>query len=95
MPGAYSFAMDVDDNGNIWAGGSLGEYTTKWGVGFGGNLMIPFGNIDANGVPFSGSVPRFVDVPSTVVPAGMQGQGRRPDSLSVRNGHRPAGHRGA
>jgi len=75
MPGAYSFSFDVDDGGNIWAGGGLGEYTTKWGVGGGGNLVIPFGDIDTHGVPFSGSVPKFVSVPSTLVPAANLDRG--------------------
>ena len=70
MPAPYAKGVDVDDNGNIWVGGKLNEHDS--GLREGGNLFIPFGDIDANGVPFSGSVPRFVDIPNALIPIANQ-----------------------
>lgn len=72
MPYMYSKGVDIDDNGNVWVAGKFNEHSS--GSREGGNLMIPFGNIDKNGVPFSGSVPQFVDVPSTLISPEDQGK---------------------
>ncbi|MBK9393544.1 MAG: hypothetical protein IPN40_06465 [Uliginosibacterium sp.] len=72
MPHVYSRGFDVDDNGNVWVAGKLNEYNSGWREG--GNIVIPFGSIDANGVPFQGSVPRNVDVPISLIDAADRGK---------------------
>jgi hypothetical protein len=72
MPYMFSRGIDIDDNGNVWVAGKFNEHSS--GSREGGNLMIPFGSIDDNGVPFSGSVPKFVDVPSTLISPEDQGK---------------------
>lgn len=71
MPFPYAKGLDIDDNGNIWVAGKLNEHSNAFREG--GNLVIPFGSIDANGVPFSGSVPKFVDIPKSLIPTADQG----------------------
>lgn len=71
MPATYTKSIDVDELGNIWVAGALQEYSSKFR--YGGNLIIPFGSIDANGVPFLGSVPRFVDVARQLISPSDQG----------------------
>jgi len=72
MPHVYARGFDVDDNGNVWVAGKFNEHNN--GYREGGNLVIPFGNIDGNGVPFLGSVPRFVDIPSTLIDTADRGK---------------------
>jgi hypothetical protein len=72
MPYMYSKGVDIDDNGNVWVAGKFNEHNIKDREG--GNLMIPFGNIDKNGEPISGSVPKFVDVPSALISPEDQGK---------------------
>lgn len=45
----FSETVDVDADGNIWMGGGLSEYSATYQAG--GNWVIPFGGIDAHGVP--------------------------------------------
>lgn len=71
MPAVYTKSIDVDEAGNIWVGGALQEHSSKFR--YGGNLIIPFGSVDANGVPFLGSAPRFVDVPRQLISPEDQG----------------------
>lgn len=65
MPFPFARGMDIDDNGNLWVAGKFNAHNAGWREG--GNLVIPFGSIDANGVPFSGSQPAFVDVPAALI----------------------------
>jgi hypothetical protein len=71
MPQMFARGIDIDDNGNIWVAGMFNEHNNGYRAG--GNLIIPFGSIDGNGVPFSGSVQQFVDVPSTLISPEDQG----------------------
>ena len=71
MPAMFARGLDIDDNGNVWVAGAFNEHSYEFRGG--GNLIIPFGSIDANGVPFSGSVQKFVDVPSTLISLEDQG----------------------
>ena len=71
MPHVFSRGFDIDDNGNVWVAGKFNEHND--GYREGGNLVIPFGSIDGKGVPFLGSVPRFVDVPSSLIDAADVG----------------------
>ncbi|MBS1207807.1 MAG: repeat containing protein [Proteobacteria bacterium] len=71
MPFPYAAGIDVDDNGNVWVAGKLNVHNNAFREG--GNLVIPFGSIDANGVPFSGSTPKFVDIPISLIPTADQG----------------------
>ncbi len=73
LPHPYTTTIDVDDLGNIWLGGKLNEYSAYWKSG--GNLLIPFGGTDGNGIPlFSRSQFRFVDVPHAQIPAADVGK---------------------
>ena len=71
MPSPYARGFDIDDQGNVWVAGRFNEHND--GFREGGNLVIPFGLVDGNGVPFSGSVPRFVDVPSSLIDVADRG----------------------
>jgi len=71
MPYPFARGIDIDDNGNIWVAGKFNAHND--GQREGGNLVIPFGSVDDNGVPFSGSVPKFVDVPSALISPEDQG----------------------
>ena len=72
-PEPYTATVDVDDNGNIWIGGKLNEYSAYWRGG--GNLLIPFSGTDAYGTPlFTRSEFRYINVPSAQLPAGDVGK---------------------
>lgn len=72
MPFPYATGIDIDDNGNIWVAGMFNEH--NHGQNYGGNLMIPFGDIDAKGVPFKNSVPEYVDIPQDLILPEDRGQ---------------------
>lgn len=66
LPNPYSQAIDIDDNGNIWIGGGLAEYSSYYGAG--GVLLIPCDGIDSNGVPiYSTSTFKHLDIPSSLL----------------------------
>ena len=65
MPYPSAKGIDIDDKGNIWVAGKFNAHSDQFRDG--GNLVIPFGSVDLNGVPFSNSVPEFVKVPISLI----------------------------